>query len=344
MRRLALLCAGLFCVLGFHIPPARAEMRVCNQTSYVLYAAIGYESGTQMLTRGWTRIVPGDCAITIEGPLTQPAYFLYARSSQAHRGPAHAWGGPIRLCAREVKFAFDLPVGASHCASDDAYLMPFTSIATGHATTWTTTLTESSTLSSPELARQAGIGRLLGDIGYKTDLDGARGNKARNTALADFRARMHMPARANFADLFDALETEAFKAAAPEGYSICNDGSAELWAAIGLREANAYVSRGWWDIPAGACAKALTTPLATDKVYLYARKHGNPKLVTGPATFCTTDIAFEIYSDARCAARGLTDTGFAVTHTKCLTGYAAHIGNDGLLPPAPSLTKSRARR
>lgn len=341
MKRLVLFCAGVLCALLGRAPPAAAEMRVCNQTSYVLYAAIGYESGLQMLSRGWARVVPGDCTTMITGRLTQPVYFLYARSSQAHRGPAHAWGGSIRICARDVKFAFDMPVGTAHCASDDAYLMPFASVVTGRATRWTTTLSEATHFATPEAARAAGIDRLLGDIGYGTGPSGVRTSKARNAALGAFRARMHMPSNASPADLFDALETEAFKAAAPEGYSICNDGEAEVWAAIGLRTGDQYVSRGWWDIAPGACAKVLTTPLATDKVYLYVRKHGNPRLVSGPANFCTADVAFEIFGDTRCTARGLADTGFAPTITKGVTGYAAHLGNDGLLPPAPRIVPGK---
>jgi uncharacterized membrane protein len=104
------------------------------------------------------------------------------------------------------------------------------------------------------------------------------------------------------------------------------------------------VARGWWDVPPGACAKALTTPLAFDTVYLLAERHGNPKLVTGPATFCVTDVAFEIFGDKNCTARGLTEAGFAATTTKGKTGFAAHVGNDGLLPPAPSLTQTRAAK
>ncbi len=98
--------------------------------------------GVQMLTRGWTRLAPGDCRTAPEGRLDQPSYFLYARNSRAHIGPARAWGGRIRLCAKETNFAIDVPVGTAHCGSDDAFLLPFASLATGHKASWTATLTE----------------------------------------------------------------------------------------------------------------------------------------------------------------------------------------------------------
>ncbi|HEY6578117.1 MAG TPA: DUF1036 domain-containing protein, partial [Rhizomicrobium sp.] len=131
MKRVAVFCGALVLGAALDAAPAAADLRVCNRTSYIAYAAVGYESGLQMLTRGWTRVVPGDCATALQGPLSQPEYFVYARSSRAHAGPARAWGGRIRLCAKETNFAIDVPVGGAHCGSDDAFLMPFATISTG---------------------------------------------------------------------------------------------------------------------------------------------------------------------------------------------------------------------
>jgi uncharacterized membrane protein len=320
--------------------PALADLKICNRTSYIVYAAVGYESGVQMLTRGWTRIVPGACGTAIEGPLNQPSYFLYARSSRAHSGPARAWGGRIRLCAKETNFAIDVPVGTAHCGSDDAFLMPFASLSTGHKASWTTTLTGTLHFPSMQAARAAGIARLLSDIGYRVNSNTAPDAKT----LAEFRARMRLPANVNDVDLFDALETEAQKTAAPEGYSVCNDGQSEIWAAIALRSPRLSVSRGWWDVPPGACAKVLTIALSFDTVYLLAQKHGNNKLVGGATTFCVTNVAFEIFGNTGCAKRGLSDAGFAATNTKGQTGFVAHIGADGLLPPAPRLPQGQAKK
>ena len=338
MRRLALFCGALVMAATFQAAPALADLRVCNRTSYIIYAAVGYESGLQMLTRGWTRIVPGDCGAALVGPLSEPSYFLYARSSRAHAGPARAWGGRIRLCAKETNFAIDVPVGDAHCGSDDAFLMPFASLSTGHKASWTTTLTGTRRFSSPQAARTAGIGRLLSDIGYHVNPEGGPAQDAK--ALADFRARLRLPSNVSNADLFDALETEAQKTAAPEGYSVCNDGQSELWAAIALRSPHLSVARGWWDVPPGACAKLLTIALSFDTVYLLAEKHGNNRIVSGTTTFCVTDVAFEIFGDTGCTKRGLSEAGFAATNTRGQSGFVVHIGDDGLLPPAPDLPRS----
>jgi uncharacterized membrane protein len=340
MRRVALLWGALLLAVAFQAAPASADLRICNRTSYVIYAAVGYEAGLQMLTRGWTRVVPGDCGTALEGPLSQPSYFLYARSSRAHSGPSRAWGGRIRLCAKETNFAIDVPVGTAHCGSDDAFLMPFASLATGHKASWTTTLSGTRHYPSMLAARAAGIARLLSDVGYHENPDASPDAKA----LADFRVRMRLPSNISDADLFDALETEAQKTAAPEGYSVCNDGQSEFWAAIALRSPRLSVARGWWDVPPGACAKVLTMALSFDSVFLLVEKHGNNKLVSGNTTFCVADVAFEIFGNTGCTKRGLTEAGFGATNTKGQTGFVAHIGDDGLLPPAPKLPQPRASR
>lgn len=337
MKATALFMGALVTALTLGSRPATADLRVCNRTSYIVYAAVGYESGTQMLTRGWTRVVPGDCTTALEGKLDQPAYFLYAQSSRAHSGPERAWGGHIRLCAKESNFAIDVPVGAARCGSDDAFLMPFAVLATGHKASWTTTFTGINHFNTNAAARGAGVARLLADIGYRVGL----GSDATAGALFDFRRRLRLPATANDEQMFDALETEAQKTAAPEGYSVCNDGQAEIWAALALRAPRNDLSRGWWDVPPGACAKLLPSVLSFDSVYLFAESRHNVRLVAGSANFCISNTAFEISGTAPCRGRGEIVAGFAATETKGRAGFIAHIGNDGLLPPAPQRRGSK---
>ena len=333
MNRFTVAIAGLLLASCLCARPAFADLRVCNQTSYILYAAVGYEAGVQMLTRGWTRVLPGGCATALQGSLNQPNYFVYARSSRAHLGSARAWGGRIRLCAKETNFAIDVPVGAARCASDDAYLVPFASITTGHKASWTTTLADAATLATPAAAKAAGVARLLGDLGYRVD-PGAAGSVAQ--ALADFRTRLRLPAKASDTDVFDALETEALNAAAPAGYTVCNDGTAEIWAAIGFALRRGNIARGWWDVPPGACARVLTAPLDVTAVYLHATKVGNANLVGGPVKFCTGSGSFQLsIAAAACKGDGHAVLGFAQTNTGGANGYVVHIGNSGLLPPPP---------
>ena len=327
MKRLwragALLCAVC---LPFCASPASAALNLCNQTRYVLYAATGFKSDKGAISQGWTRVVPGDCRDLLKKPLAPIPYFLYAHSSPAHTGEARAWGGQFPLCVKDPNFALTTP--GQTCGTDDAFTVPFSVVDTHGMTSWTTTLTETPAIASLDEARKAGIDRLLGDLGYKfTDDDG------REKALVAFRRRVKLVANARNADLFDALETEAMKTVSPAGYSICNDTAGLIWTALAFRDGKQALTAGWWKVPPGGCAHALTMPLHIGEVYVHAEGHNKPALVGGPDKFCVANITFQTTDNGNCAARGLATAGFAKTSTKGVTGYTAHIGDSGLEPP-----------
>ena len=333
MRAARFLCAAFSLLAAFSAMPAQAALTVCNQTSYIIDTAVGYQARTEAITRGWAHIIPGKCANIFPEPLTSQAYYLYAKSAQAHSGPAREWGGKVRLCAKTTSFVLHQPLIMDSCP-EDSFIMPFSRVQTHGRLDWSMTLTESDSLSTFDLARQAGIVRLLIDSGYKiTDA------KSADAALKAFYQRMKLGPHAGNADLFDALETAALKSAAPMGYSICNDGSGAIYAAIGMPEGGELVSRGWWKVEPRGCARVLTQPLSFDKMFLLAQSHNNPHLVGGPEKFCIADIEYETSQRQNCAAKGLTEAGFAVTATKGLKGYAAHIGNNGLLLQSGQMPK-----
>jgi uncharacterized membrane protein len=155
---------------------------------------------------------------------------------------------------------------------------------------------------------------------------------------------MRLPTGTKDNDLIDALETEALKDSAPTGYTVCNDGSAEIWVAIGIRLNRGNAARGWWDVPPGGCARILTAPLDVTAVYLHATKVGTPNFVSGPAIFCTGRGSFALQPGSPCKGSGQSLLGFVQTDTKGIGGYVVHIGNSGLLPPPPKLIHPRAAK
>ena len=94
-----------------------------------------------------------------------------------------------------------------------------------------------------------------------------------------------------------------------------------------------FISRGWWDVPPGACQVAVTAALGRDLVYLFVTRHGNPRLVNGPDTFCIANTMFDIYGRERCTQRKLAMAGFRATNHAGLPGYIAHIDDKGLVLP-----------
>jgi len=325
MRRLL---AGAALVVAFATPAAHASLKLCNRTSYVLYAATVSASASDALVQGWTRVVPGECNIALKGDLAAPAYYLYARGSPAHSGPPRAWGGSSEFCVKDTDFSLRQALLSTVCLSPDMFKLPFAALTTHHMRSWTATFRETPDYDSMQSAGRAGLKRLLADTGAK--LGNSASDKAGDAALTAFRKRMRLSDKASTDDLFDALETEAMKSAAPAGYSVCNDTDKPVWAALAEKKGAAYVSRGWWTVAPGGCARTITESVAQQKIYLRVEKAKGVALVSGPENFCVTNIEFEIQGRERCVARGLTEAGFAVTNEKGASGFAAHVSADGL--------------
>jgi uncharacterized membrane protein len=325
----------LACGAAAAASPTDAAMQACNRTSYVLYAATGTASGANVASQGWTRIAPGGCKTVLANDLTAPAYYIYARSSQAHSGASRAWGGSIGICVKDTNFSSLDPALATSCQSDDFFQLPFARVETHAKKNWTTTFSESPALTTLAQAQMAGLKRLLGDVGYKVGAIDPTPNKVTDAAISDFRKRQRLSPGATMDDLFDALETEAMKTATPAGYSVCNDTTKSVAAALGQKQNSDWVSHGWWKIAAGSCARLIADLSGFDSLYLFVQKIGGPALVSGPTKFCVADIEFDIQGRGRCAARGMTEAGFAETKVKGLAGYAAHVGESGLMKPLP---------
>ncbi len=351
MSRTLLLLLALGLGLALAPAPAQAALTLCNRTSYILYAATSAIQSPGSDIRGWTRIVPGECAIARTEPLTAETYLVHARSSIAHSGPARAWGGAYPVCVKDANFAIKQAVTQPYCSAEGMFALPFASLGNNGKSAWTMNFDEQPAMSLSE-AQLAGVKRLLADNGYRIARIDAKPDKATGAALTDFRKRMKFGAETDNAALFDALEQQAGKKIAPAGYTVCNESREALLVALGQMEAGAPVSRGWWTVQPASCAKAVTTPLHTDAVYLLAQKQNGATAVGGPRKFCVTAAAFEIRGAQNCAARALTESGFAATPTRGRTGYVAHIGPAGLKPgpqqppdaPQPQARKGRVTR
>ncbi len=208
--------------------------------------------------------------------------------------------------------------------------MPFAVSDTRRQKNWTSIFTESAAVSTMEDASSAGLRRLLADNGYVT------GEKL-DAALAAYRKRLKLSPRASQAQLFNALEREALKSAAPEGYAVCNETKAPFWAAIAYRASGSWLSRGWWKVAPANCARTTESPLPSDEIFLLVEKKNGKPIVSGDMVFCTSDVSFDVIDRVRCKIRGLKETGFARTAAKDRRGFAARVGDSGLIAFKPSI-------
>jgi uncharacterized membrane protein len=330
MRLLAGIAAAM---LLFAALPAKAALTLCNRTSYVVYAATAAIRSPQSQTQGWTRIAPGDCQVARKEALTAETYLVHARSSLAHSGPARAWGGGFPMCVRDTDFSLNTSVAMAVCSVEGTFALPFAALDTGGKSNWTMTLDEKPALASLTAAQLAGVKRLLHDNGYDVGAPNGAPNRQTSIALAAFRKKMAFPERAGNAELFTALENEARKTNAPAGYTICNDGAAVLEAALAETSNGKVLSRGWWTLPRGACARAVTAPLGAASYFLLARRKDGAVVAGGGEKFCISPTAFEIRERGNCAARQQVEAGFVRTNTGGLAGFTARIGDKGLVAP-----------
>jgi len=309
--------------------PAQAALTLCNRTSYILYAATTAIQSPRSETQGWTRIAPGDCQLARKEPLTAETYLVHARSSLAHSGPARSWGGNYPICVKDGNFVIRQSVTQPVCTTGDTFALPFAPLDNrGHAN-WTMTFNEPG-LTSLSAAQLAGAKRLLKDIGYSVGPINGAPDKATGTALADFRKRMHFPPTAGNVELFAALEAEARKTSVPAGYTVCSQAHEPLLLALAQTENGQPVSRGWWTVQPGDCARLVTTALGNQPTYLLAQRKSGANVVSGPQRFCIVPQTFDIRGAGNCAARGYSEAGFAATPTQGRQGFIATITDSGL--------------
>jgi uncharacterized membrane protein len=295
--------------------PARAELTLCNRTSYRVEAAIGLEKHASVSTRGWFRIDPGQCQQVLDGALDADLVYVHTRTPAIYGTAPIPQTGQAELCIRNNDFAI---ADARGCAisqqarfaaarPSDSPKGPVVNLA------------EKADYDDAQ-ARLAGVQRLLAIAGYDAyPIDGVDGAKTQ-AALAKFLAERKLPAESvTKPDFFDTLLAAARK---PEsgGFSWCNDTHDTVMAALGIVEMGQIVTRGWYRVAAGTC---LRPDVRGDphRIYSYgeavdgngrAIQRGDAPLVWGgDVPLCTRDGKFELADHKDCSARGLNSAGFA---------------------------------
>jgi len=295
--------------------PVRAELTLCNRTSYQMDAAIGLEKRATVATRGWFRVDPGQCRQVVDGALDADMVYLHARTPPVYGSAPLPSSGNAEFCVRDGNFEI---ANARGCpVSQQARFTPARPSDTPKGPT--VNLAEEADYDDAQ-ARLAGIQRLLVIAGYDArPIDGVQGAKTQ-AALAKFLSDRKLAAdTASAPNFFDTLLAAARN---PEGvgFSWCNDTPYTVMASLGLVEMGAIVTRGWYRVNAGSCVRPDLRG-EPHKLYSYgeavdgngrAIKRGDAPLAWGgTVALCTRDGKFELSDHKDCAARGLNSAGFA---------------------------------
>jgi len=314
--------------LALCVSPARADLQLCNRTSYVLDLALGLEDKGAFATRGWFHVDPGQCRIVLAGAIEAERVYLHARAPPIYGPAPMPQSGHADLCVADGNFVI---AGARTCPRGGQRLVRFTAVQPSESDKGLTASLAEEAEYTPEQARFAGIQRLLVVAGYDANpIDGIEGKKT-EAALGQFLKDRRLPADAAAAPNFFDVLLDAVKQSDGIGFSWCNETAHTVMAALATDEKGAMVSRGWYRVEPGKCVKPELAG-GVRRVYSFAEavdkdgqtiKRGDKALAWGgPTTLCTRNVRFEITDHTDCPGRGLTAAGFA---TVDLTGRGTTV-------------------
>ncbi|VAW15374.1 protein of unknown function DUF1036 [hydrothermal vent metagenome] len=134
---LTLLLAAFFSLLlpMLAATPARADLRVCNQTSKTVSIALGYRADRGWQSEGWWVAAPSSCTTVFKGDLNSRFYYLFAADDLS----GGAWDGKVFMCTQDQTFTI---LGVEDCLARGYERTGFFEVDTENRNDWTLQLTE----------------------------------------------------------------------------------------------------------------------------------------------------------------------------------------------------------
>ena len=115
--------------------PARADLRMCNNTSNRVSVALAYTNGQDWVSEGWWNLKALDCVTLLRGALAAQYYYVYAMDEQGGE-----WKGKAFMCTSDREFTI---VGKQDCYQRGYDRTGFFEVDTGKdAKSWTVQLTD----------------------------------------------------------------------------------------------------------------------------------------------------------------------------------------------------------
>jgi uncharacterized membrane protein len=127
--------AGLIAALQLAVPPARADLTLCNTTSSRIGVAIGYQAPNGWTTEGWWTIPAQTCETLYKGPLSSRYYYIHAIDYD--RGGE--WAGQSYMCTTDKAFTIR---GVQDCQKRGYKRTGFFEVDTADAKDWTIRLVD----------------------------------------------------------------------------------------------------------------------------------------------------------------------------------------------------------
>jgi len=133
--------------------PAKADFRLCNNTSSRVGIALGYTDAEGWTTEGWWNVSSRSCETLLKGTLVARFYYIYALDYD--RGGE--WSGQAYMCSRDKEFTIK---GTENCLARGFDRTGFFEVDTGEQRAWTVQLTDAN--EQPAQQRVPGIPGTVG--------------------------------------------------------------------------------------------------------------------------------------------------------------------------------------
>jgi uncharacterized membrane protein len=146
---------ALFLVLAGN-GSARADFRLCNNTSSRVGIALGYKDAEGWTTEGWWNVSSRSCETLLKGTLVARFYYIYALDYD--RGGE--WSGQAFMCSRDKEFTIK---GTENCLARGFDRTGFFEVDTADQRAWTVQLTDAN--EQPAQQRVPGIPGTVGPGG-----------------------------------------------------------------------------------------------------------------------------------------------------------------------------------
>ena len=113
--------------------PAKADLKLCNNTASKVGVAIAYKDKEGWASEGWWTAEPQKCQKLITGSLIARYYYIYAVDNEK----GGSWGGKAQICIRDKIFTIR---GIDNCTERGYQKQGFFEVDTGEESDWTISL------------------------------------------------------------------------------------------------------------------------------------------------------------------------------------------------------------
>lgn len=132
MRRAIWLLVAVAAV-WLSLAPAKADLKLCNNTESRVGVALGYKDAQGWASEGWWNIGANACETLLKGPLIARYYYIFA----VDYDKGGSWGGKAIMCTRDKLFTIR---GNKECTERGYQKTGFFEVDTSEETEWTVSL------------------------------------------------------------------------------------------------------------------------------------------------------------------------------------------------------------